>query len=206
MNETMSSYPAGFAVKFFRQKESKVSQMPTVELANGILTIPTFIHLDDDVAEGEEQKYVYIPVEVLYRGQSCYKGESTEYADCLVQCYAEIRKFFYGDDYMQRELVDDELWEAHRIAVKEAFPRPDGRIVYKYSVYKIQEKLISLHAWDAAREYLVQNGLMDKLTVIGNVRSDNEYFVQHYPVVKAALNQLLPGVDIDAELRTCLMD
>ena len=208
MNEILSEYPQGFRIEKFVQYETQSAEMPRITVNNGILEIPTFIHAiqHEEAEEGGEEaaaqpeQYAYIPVKVKYRGQTM------DYTACLAQCYEDVRRFFYGDPLFQSEMRDDELWEAHSLAVRIAFPRPDGRLVYKYSVYKIQEKLVNLGVWDMAKEYLTEHGLMEKITIIHNVRSDNPYFVEHYPVIKAALEQALPGVDIDEQLRECVMD
>ena len=45
-----------------------------------------------------------------------------------IASYAAIRKFFYGSPDVQNELRDDFIWEAHRQAVRSAFPKSRGEV------------------------------------------------------------------------------
>ena len=75
--------------------------------------------------------------------------------------------------------------------------------VRKYSVYKIMEALRSINAYTQVKAMLEQHDLWDRIVLIGTLPSDNEYFVQHYPTVRAAIQQLAPDADIDALLAEC---
>ncbi len=75
--------------------------------------------------------------------------------------------------------------------------------VRKYSVYKIMEALRSINAYTQVKAMLEQNDLWDRIIIIGVLPSDNEYFTQHYPTVKAAIQQMVPDADIDALLADC---
>ena len=75
--------------------------------------------------------------------------------------------------------------------------------IRRYSVYKIMEALRGINAYTQVKAMLEQNDLWDRIVLIGVLPSDNEYFVEHYPTVKAAIQQLAPDADIDALLAEC---
>ncbi len=75
--------------------------------------------------------------------------------------------------------------------------------VRRYNVYKIMETLRSINAYAQVKAMLEQHDLWDRIVLIGTLPSDNEYFVQHYPTVRAAIQQLAPDADIDALLADC---
>ena len=75
--------------------------------------------------------------------------------------------------------------------------------VRRYSVYKIMEALRSINAYTQIKAMLEQNDLWDRIIIIGILPSDNEYFTQYYPTVKAAIQQMAPDADIDALLADC---
>ncbi len=86
---------------------------------------------------------------------------------------------------------------------KERLLREAAARVRKYSVYKIMEQLRQINAYAQVKAMLEQNDLWDRIIVIGTLPSDNQYFVQNYPTVKAAIQQLAPDADIDALLAEC---
>lgn len=75
--------------------------------------------------------------------------------------------------------------------------------VRNYNVYKIMETLRSINAYAQVKQMLEQHDLWDRIILIGVLPSDNPYFVEHYPTVKAALQQLAPDANIDELLAEC---
>ncbi len=75
--------------------------------------------------------------------------------------------------------------------------------VRRYNVYKIMETLRSINAYAQVKAMLEQHDLWDRIVLIGTLPSDNEYFVQHYPTVKAAIQQMAPDANIDELLAEC---
>lgn len=75
--------------------------------------------------------------------------------------------------------------------------------VRHYNVYKIMETLRSINAYAQVKAMLEQHDLWDRIVLIGTLPSDNEYFVQHYPTVKAAIQQMAPDANIDELLAEC---
>lgn len=82
--------------------------------------------------------------------------------------------------------------------LEEAAARPK-----KYSVYEITERLREMGVYPQCKAMLEQNDLWERLLVIHEVTSDNQYFTEYYPQIKVALQQLLPDVNIDEKLAEC---
>ena len=83
------------------------------------IIIPIFIRETTKTDEtGEKTLFRFFEVETEHKGQSL-----TDYNKCCLQSYAAIRKYLYGDASAQGEMRDDKIWEAHRQAVRSAFPK-----------------------------------------------------------------------------------
>lgn len=108
----MTNIPTGFQSKYFHETESDTA--PVIERDGATLIIPVFIR-----EAGETFRYYRVPVK--YSGQNVSNYEQT-----VLKSYSDIRRFFYGDAAVQGEMRDDHTWEAHRQAVRSAFPKHDG--------------------------------------------------------------------------------
>lgn len=117
--KTIETLPAGFQAKFFTETESFVE--PVIRREGARMIYPAFVRVEtrEDPETGEERTvYRYFEVPVEYDGK-----EVADETDFAYRNYAQIRKFFYGPQEMQSELRDDFIWEAHRQAVRSAFPK-----------------------------------------------------------------------------------
>lgn len=195
-NQTSShqfQFPKGFASSKFLGEIKFSAETPVVAVERGKLTVPCFIQQADG-------GYYYIPVTINYVGQSL------DYAKCLLQCYAELRKHFYGDALFQRELEDDDLLNQHITAVKLAFPKPNASVVKVYSKYKIQLACEKLKVEGVENVYLaveqaIKNaGKWSSWSNIIDIRSDNPELLAVLPLIK----QAFPTVDVEAVLADCL--
>lgn len=114
----LSPVPAGFQSRYFREIEG--DSIPEIYLADGKLYIPVFAR---EIVREDATLYAYFVAVIPYKGQNY-----SDYVTCLKQCYSEIRGFFYADFAAQSEMRDDATWEAHRQAVRSAFPKYDGEV------------------------------------------------------------------------------
>ena len=111
-----TTIPAGMQTKFF--KETQSSAPPDIVREGTTLYIPVFVRQEE--ADGAPL-YRYFRVPVRYVGQ-----DLNDYEKCVLQSYAEIRKFFYGDAAAQGEMRDDHQWEQHRQVIRSSFPKREG--------------------------------------------------------------------------------
>jgi len=112
MTNIINNIPAGIVTRFLTETES--ADLPAIWREGTTLFIPTLVRQT-------ENGYRCFIVPVPYTGQ-----DYTDYDKCVMQSYAPIRKFFYGDAAAQSEMRDDHLWEGHRQAVRTAFPKYEG--------------------------------------------------------------------------------
>lgn len=121
-----SRVPAGFQTRYFKFVKSET--MPEIEVNGTTAYYPVFITEEvkagnDGETEEEDRKvYHYLRVPVSYHGQP--RG----YEEFARASYAEIRSYLYGSMEAQSEMRDDSTYEAHRQAVRSAFPRYDGEV------------------------------------------------------------------------------
>lgn len=123
MIETIDTLPAGFHPEFFRETESFTA--PEIRREGMTVYFPAFVRVitnktDED---GITVMYRYFDVPVPFTGQDLTNEDEFAFVN-----YAAIRKFFYGSQEMQAELRDDFVWEAHRQAVRSAFPKSAGAV------------------------------------------------------------------------------
>ena len=114
----ITELPAGFHPEFFRESESDA--MPVLRREGMTVYYPAFVRREE---RGGGTIYRYFEVPVPFAGQNLENAEAFALAS-----YAAIRKFFYGSQEMQAELRDDFVWEAHRQAVRSAFPKAAGAV------------------------------------------------------------------------------
>ena len=114
----ITELPAGFHPEFFRESESDAA--PVLRREGMTVYYPAFVR--QEAREGGTV-YRYFEVPVPFCGQDLEDAEAFALAS-----YAAIRKFFYGSQEMQAELRDDFVWEAHRQAVRSAFPKSAGAV------------------------------------------------------------------------------
>ena len=117
----INALPAGFQSRFFQETES--GEEPQIVLDGMTVLFPACIRRETKPQdEGEPVTvYRYFVVPVPFKAQPF--GDKFQYA-----AYADLRKFFYGSQEMQAELKDDNLWEAHRQAIRTAFPKVPGGV------------------------------------------------------------------------------
>lgn len=114
----MTQIPAGIKTHFLKETESY--QAPALRREGNTVWYPAFVR--EDEREGETL-YRYFEVPVPYKGQNLDDIEVFRY-----QAAGDIRKFFYGSPEAQAEMRDDCTWEAHRLAVRSAFPKAAGEV------------------------------------------------------------------------------
>lgn len=136
MNDTtpITDIPAGIALQY---PEERGEEQPRAHLEGGEIIFPAFVRQD-------EGGYVWIPVPVPYKGQ-----DLDDYDKLKKQCYAELRRFFYGTTAQQLELQYKGKFDDHIEAVRKAFPNPykqERRTVFsRFEVLKAFEKLPELY-------------------------------------------------------------
>jgi hypothetical protein len=119
----MGDIPKGLQTYFLKETESE--DYPVIRKEGNTITIPIFIRETTKTDEsGEKTIFRFFEVETEHKGQSL-----TDYNKCCLQSYAAIRKHLYGDAAVQGEMRDDKIWEAHRLAVRAAFPKYLGETV-----------------------------------------------------------------------------
>jgi len=111
--------PVGFQTRYFDTTSS--SDYPVIVREGNLLTIPVFI--EEEQREDGGSNYTFYAVPVPFRGQ-----DYSDYDKCVLQSWSDIRAFFYGPVAAQNEMRDDHVWEAHRQAVRSAFPKFDGEV------------------------------------------------------------------------------
>ena len=113
----MGEIPKGLQTYFLKETESE--DYPVIRKEGNTIIIPIFIRETTKTDEaGEKTLFRFFEVETEHKGQSL-----TDYNKCCLQSYAAIRKSLYGDASAQGEMRDDKIWEAHRLAVRAAFPK-----------------------------------------------------------------------------------
>ena len=114
----ITELPAGFHPEFFAETESEGA--PGLRREGMTVYYPAFVRREE---RGGGTIYRYFEVPVPFSGQNLADAGAFALAS-----YAAIRKFFYGSQEMQAELRDDFAWEAHRQAVRSAFPKAAGAV------------------------------------------------------------------------------
>lgn len=119
----MNSIPKGLQTYFLN--ESEADERPVIRREGTNIIIPILIREETKTDEsGEKTIFRFFDVETPYTGQ-----DTENYDKCLIQSYAAIRSFLYGSPAAQSEMRDDKVWEAHRLAVRAAFPKYRGETV-----------------------------------------------------------------------------
>lgn len=123
MIETIDTLPAGFHPEFFRETESFTA--PEIRREGMTVYFPAFVRAitNKNDEDGITVMYRYFDVPIPFTGQDLTNKDEFAFVN-----YAAIRKFFYGTQEMQAELRDDFVWEAHRQAVRSAFPKAKGAV------------------------------------------------------------------------------
>lgn len=114
----ITELPKGFHSEFF--PESISDSLPVLRREGMTVYYPAFVRREE---RGGVTIYRYFEVPVPFSGQNLADAGAFALAS-----YAAIRKFFYGSQEMQAELRDDFVWEAHRQAVRSAFPKSAGAV------------------------------------------------------------------------------
>jgi len=118
----LKNIPANMKTDFLVETQSDA--LPTLQRDGANIIYPAFIREETIIDEGGERKnYRYFIVVIPFTGQPLDDDAAFEIA-----AYAELRKHFYGPQEFQAELKDDKIWEAHRQAVRSAFPKYVGEI------------------------------------------------------------------------------
>ena len=115
----LTNIPNGFQARFFRETEG---DNPPAIVSNGAtLEIPCFVR--EITREDGATAYRWFPATVPNNGQNTEDLET-----CMQKSWSSLRKYFYGPADVQNEMRDDSTWEAHRQAVRSAFPKYAGEI------------------------------------------------------------------------------
>lgn len=118
----MSNIPKGLQTYFLNETESE--ERPIIRREGANIIIPILIREETKTDEsGDRTIFKFFNVETAYTGQ-----DIENYEKCCIQSYAAIRSFLYGSPAVQSEMRDDDLWEAHRLAVRAAFPKYRGEV------------------------------------------------------------------------------
>lgn len=111
--------PVGFQTRYFHT--TSASDYPVIVREGNMLIIPCFI--EAEAREDGGENYTFYAVPVPFRGQ-----DYSDYDKCVLKSWSDLRAFFYGSTAAQNEMKDDHVWEAHRQAVRSAFPKYAGEI------------------------------------------------------------------------------
>ena len=116
--------PANLQTDFLT--ETRSDALPTIIRDSDTVLYPAFIRAEESIDEGGNvhTEYRFFIVPVPYTGQNIDDEEAF-----ALESYAALRKHFYGPQEVQSELRDDKIWEAHRLAVRAAFPKYIGETV-----------------------------------------------------------------------------
>ena len=135
MNVITKDIPEGIALSY---EQDHGESLPDVAIEDGKIVFPAFVH------QNQEGGYDWIPVRIQYKGQTI-----GNYAKLEKECYAELRKFFYGTVEQQLELQFKGKFEEHIKAIRKAFPNPyngERRTVFsRFEVLKAFETLPELY-------------------------------------------------------------
>ena len=195
----LKQIPNGFQARFFRETEG--DELPKIETNSKMLIVPCFIRqfTRDDGTTG----YKWFAAVIVPTG-----ADTSDYDAFVQKSWSFLRKYFYGTPEAQNEMRDDNLWEAHRQAVRSAFPKFEGEtnaavlryedIKYEFwrkidavlaSVQKTRDKLPAMPFDDRAMfAWAEQNNVPDAL-----VKSAEEVFVRvaiNLGVIKRNWNEL----------------
>ena len=116
--------PANLQTDFLT--ETRSDALPTITRDGDTVLYPAFIRAEESTDEGGNvhTEYRFFIVPVPYTGQNIDDEEAFAFAS-----YAALRKHFYGPQEAQSEMKDDNTWEAHRLAVRVAFPKYNGEVI-----------------------------------------------------------------------------
>lgn len=116
--------PANLKTDFLT--ETRSDALPTITRDGENVLYPAFIRAEQTTDEGGNvhTEYRFFIVPVPYTGQNIDDEETF-----ALESYAALRKHFYGPQEAQSEMKDDKIWEAHRLAVRAAFPKYIGETV-----------------------------------------------------------------------------
>lgn len=118
----MNNIPKGLQTYFLKETESE--ERPVIRREGANIVIPILIREETKPDEsGEKTIFRFFEVETAYTGQ-----DISDYDKCCIQSYAAIRKYLYGEPAVQGEMRDDDIWEAHRLAVRALFPKYRGEV------------------------------------------------------------------------------
>ena len=115
----LTNIPNGFQTRFFRETEGNT--LPAITENCRMLLVPCFIRqfTRDDGSTG----YKWIYAIIVPNG-----NDITDYDTFIAKSWSFLRKFFYSTPEAQSEMRDDSTWEAHRQAVRSAFPKYPGEV------------------------------------------------------------------------------
>lgn len=111
--------PVGFQTRYFHT--TSASDYPQIVREGNLLIIPCFI--EAEAREDGGENYTFYAAPVPFRGQ-----DYSDYDKCVLKSWSDLRAFFYGSTSAQNEMRDDDLWEAHRQAVRTYFPKYVGEV------------------------------------------------------------------------------
>ena len=180
----LKQIPNGFQARFFRETEGDT--LPVITTNSKMLIVPCFIR--EVTREDGTTGYKWIDAIIVPTGV-----DTENYDEFVQKSWSFLRKYFYGLPEWQNEMKDDHLWEAHRQAVRTAFPKYEGEIntaVVRYedikgefwdkidevlaSVQKTRDKLPAMPFDDSDMfKWAAQNNVPDEL-----IKSAEEVFVR----------------------------
>ena len=116
----LKNLPANMKTDFLT--ETRSDAMPTIKRDGANVIYPAFIRAEQITDEtGTRTEYRFFLVTIPYTGQNL-----NDNAEFEIESFAPLRRYFYGPQEAQAEMRDDHKWEAHRQAVRSAFPRYVG--------------------------------------------------------------------------------
>lgn len=136
MNIVTKDIPAGIALQY---PEEHGESLPDVAVENGRIVFPAFVRKNAEIGG-----YDWIPVRIPYKGQ-----KMDDYSKLMRECYAELRRFFYGTTAQQLELQYKGKFDDHIEAVRKAFPNPYKQerrtIFFRFEVLKAFQTIPDLY-------------------------------------------------------------
>ena len=101
--------PVGFQTRYFQT--TSTADYPQTVRDGAFWVVPCFI--SEETNEEGVTNYTFYAATVPFRGTD-------------KPSLSDLRAFFYGSQAAQSEMRDDHVWEAHRQAVRSAFPKHEG--------------------------------------------------------------------------------
>lgn len=125
--------PQNIQTYFLQETQSNV--LPQIQREYNNIFFPVFVRQQTrtDEFSGQQQIfYRYFIVSIPYKGQ-----DITDYERCKIQCYAQLRQYFYGDWKVQNQQQLKGTYASHQYAVKAEFPKFKGQSLQPINRFRV---------------------------------------------------------------------